>query len=104
MSVSVPPQDHWPAVSVAVRLPTVLRHLAGGSALLEGRGATVGQVLHGFQEQHPGLAAALFEAGGSLKRYINVFLDGEDVRYLLGLATPVAPRSEIVILPAAAGG
>jgi molybdopterin synthase sulfur carrier subunit len=91
-------------VSVPVRVPTVLRHLSGGNALLQGEGVTVGDVLRGLGIDFPGLTASLMEPDGRLKRFVNVFLDGEDVRYLLGLETRVTGGSEIVILPATAGG
>ena len=91
-------------MSVPVRVPTVLRHLAGGSAVVQGEGVTVGDVLRGLGADFAGLAASLMEPDGRLRRFINVFLDGEDVRYLLGLETRVKEGSEIVILPATAGG
>jgi molybdopterin synthase sulfur carrier subunit len=91
-------------MSVLVSVPTVLRHLAGGSAVVQGEGATVGDVLRGLRVDFPGLTPSLLEPDGGLKRFINVFLDGEDVRYLLGLETRVGEGSEIVILPATAGG
>jgi molybdopterin synthase sulfur carrier subunit len=91
-------------MSVQVRLPTVLRPRVSGLAAVSAEGSTVGEVLRGIDAAYPGFGAAVVEASGSLKRFVNVFLDDEDVRYLQGLDTPVRDGAVIVILPAAAGG
>jgi len=91
-------------MSIRVRIPTALRPYAGGNAKVEVEGRTVGAVLGAVDEVHPGFAGAVFEASGRLRRFINVFLGDEDVRYLEGLETPVPDGAEIVILPAVAGG
>jgi molybdopterin synthase sulfur carrier subunit len=67
-------------------------------------GATVGELLEGLVTAHPALREQLFTPDGELNRFVNVYLDGQDVRYLSGTATPVDPRNEMVILPAMAGG
>jgi len=91
-------------VSVEVRIPTVLRPKVGGQAVVAAEGATVREVLAAVEAAHPGFGPAVLEASGALKRFVNVFLNDEDVRYRQGLETPVADRSTLVILPAVAGG
>ncbi len=88
----------------AVRIPPVLRANVGGAKQVDVSGATVGELLDGLVEAHPGLRDQLFGPDGELNRFVNVYLDGQDVRYLDGVATPVEPRDELVILPAMAGG
>ena len=87
-----------------IRIPPVLRAQAGGAKSLVLGGATVGDVLEALVAAHPGLRAQLFTDEGSLNRFVNVYVDGQDVRYTGGLATPVGERDEVVILPAMAGG
>jgi molybdopterin converting factor small subunit len=87
-----------------VRIPPVLRGQAGGAKSLELAGATVGEVLEALVVAHPGLRAQLYTDDGSLNRFVNVYVDGQDVRYTGELATPVGERDELVILPAMAGG
>ena len=91
-------------MSVEVRIPTVLRPKVGGSAVVSVEGATVREVLAAVEAVHPGFGPAVLEASGTLKRFVNVFLDDEDVRYREGMDTPVADGSTLVILPAVAGG
>jgi molybdopterin converting factor small subunit len=88
----------------AVRIPPVLRANVGGAKQVDVSGATVGELLDGLVAAHPGLRDQLFAEDGELNRFVNVYLDGQDVRYLGGTATPVDPRDELVILPAMAGG
>jgi molybdopterin synthase sulfur carrier subunit len=87
-----------------VKIPPVLRAQTGGEAELESAGATVGDVLRSLAEAHPGTRAQLFSNGGELNRYVNVYLNDEDVRVLDGLETAVADSDTVVILPAMAGG
>jgi molybdopterin converting factor small subunit len=91
-------------VSVTVRVPALLRSRVGGCAEVTAEGATVREVLHHASAGHPGFGPAVFEASGTLRRFLNVFLGDEDVRYLQGLDTPVPDGATLVILPAAAGG
>jgi len=91
-------------MSVRVRVPTVLRPRTGGEAVVAAEGSTVGEVIAAVDRAHPGFSGVLLEQSGALKRFVNVFVDDEDVRYLEGLDTPVADGGEIVILPAVAGG
>lgn len=91
-------------MSATVRVPTQLRSLTGGQAELQVEGSTVGEVLKSIDSQFPGLGGRIFDEGGSLRRFVNVFLADEDVRFLDGLETPVQPDQVISIVPAVAGG
>ena len=87
-----------------VKIPPVLRASVGGAKEVEASGASVGDVLRSLAEQHPATESQLFSEGGDLNRYVNVYLNDEDVRVLDGLDTAVAESDTIVILPAMAGG
>jgi sulfur-carrier protein len=87
-----------------VKIPPVLRPQTGGDAEVSAEGATVGDVLYALAEAHPGTRAQLFADGGGLNRYVNVYLNDEDVRVLDGLETAVSRSDTVVILPAMAGG
>jgi molybdopterin synthase sulfur carrier subunit len=91
-------------MSVSVRVPTQLRSLTGGSGEVAVEGSTVGEVLKALDVAHPGFAGRLFDDDGALRRFVNVFLADEDVRFLEGLATPVAEGQTLSIVPAVAGG
>jgi molybdopterin synthase sulfur carrier subunit len=88
----------------AVRIPPVLRSAAGGDKQVELDGATVGEILGALVERYPGLRSQLLTDQGELNRFVNVYLDGQDVRYLQERATPVSSKDTIIILPAMAGG
>lgn len=87
-----------------VRIPPVLRASAGGEKQLEVPGSTVGEVLTALIGLHPGLETQLLTDEGELNRFVNVYVNGQDVRYLEERATPVDDRDTIIILPAMAGG
>ena len=87
-----------------VKIPTVLRPQVGGNKEVELAGATVGEVVDALTAQYPSLKAQLLTAEGELNRFVNVYVNGQDVRYLAGLDTPVAPADEVRLLPAMAGG
>lgn len=87
-----------------VRIPPVLRAQAGGAKTVDLAGATVGEVIDALVAAHPGLRAQLLTDDGTLNRFVNVYVDGQDVRYTGELATAVGERDEVVILPAMAGG
>ncbi len=89
---------------VEVRLPTMLRQDAGGQAHVVANGATVGEVLEDLTAQFPGLAEKLLDDQGGLHRFVNVYRNDEDVRYLDKLATAVSDNDQISIIPAVAGG
>jgi molybdopterin converting factor small subunit len=87
-----------------VRLPSVLRAQANGEKAIEVDGSTIGEAVAALVGQHPALKEQLLTTDGDLHRFVNVYLNGRDVRYLDGLATPVGERDEIRLLPAIAGG
>ena len=87
-----------------VRIPTQLRSLSGGEGTLTADGSTVGEVLKALDAAHPGFGERLFDETGGLRRFVNVFVDDEDVRFLDHLDTPVDDRSTVSIVPAVAGG
>jgi molybdopterin synthase sulfur carrier subunit len=87
-----------------VKIPPVLRSSTGGAKEVDAGGTNEGEVLRALAEQHPATESQLFAEGGELNRYVNVYLNDEDVRVLEGLDTAVEPGDTIVILPAMAGG
>ena len=87
-----------------VKIPTVLRPQVGGNKEVELAGATVGAVVDALTTAYPSLKSQLLTADGELNRFVNVYVNGQDVRYLDGLATAVAERDEVRLLPAMAGG
>jgi sulfur-carrier protein len=91
-------------MSVTVRIPTQLRELSGGAAELSAEGATVADVLKALEAAHPGFAERLFDDQGELRRFVNVFVADEDIRFLDGVNTDVAPGATVSIVPAVAGG
>jgi molybdopterin converting factor small subunit len=88
----------------AVRIPPVLRASAGGAKEVDVAGTTVGEALTSLVTRHPALREQLLTDAGELNRFVNVYLDGQDIRYLEELATPVAEQDQIIVLPAMAGG
>jgi sulfur-carrier protein len=91
-------------MAVVVKIPTQLRAAAGGDAEAQIDGATVQEVLDGLFDRYGELRARISDDDGSLRRFVNVYVAGEDIRFLNGLATPVPAGSEVTILPAVAGG
>ncbi|MDA8381033.1 MAG: MoaD/ThiS family protein [Actinomycetota bacterium] len=91
-------------MTVTVRVPSQLRSLTGGAGEVSLEGGTVGEVLKGLEAAHPGFGERLFDEQGNLRRFVNVFLADEDVRFLDGLATSVADGQTLSIVPAVAGG
>jgi MoaD family protein len=87
-----------------VRIPPVLRPSVGGEREVSASGANVGEVLDALASEHPETRSQIFGDGGELNRYVNVYLNDEDVRVLDGLETTVADADTLVILPAMAGG
>lgn len=88
---------------VTIRIPTTLRTLTGGASTVDVDGATVGEALSNLDAAHPGFRDRLFDDNG-LRRFVNVFLADDDVRYLDGVDTAVSDGAEISIIPAVAGG
>ena len=87
-----------------IRVPPVLRASVGGSKELQVAGSSVGEILQRVAHEHPDTRSQLFGADGTLNRYVNVYLNDEDVRVLDGLQTAVSETDTLVILPAMAGG
>jgi molybdopterin synthase sulfur carrier subunit len=87
-----------------VRIPTQLRNLVDNQSELTVDGGTVGEVLKALDAAHPGFGERLFDEGGKLRRFVNVFVDDEDLRFLQGLDTALTDRSVVSIVPAVAGG
>ncbi len=88
----------------AVRIPAVLRPAVGGEKELDVDGATVGEVIQALVGRFPSLGDQLLTPDGELNRFVNVYVNGQDVRYLDGLGTTLEPRDEVRLLPAMAGG
>ena len=91
-------------MAVKVKIPTQLRAAAGGESDIEVEGGTVGEVLDALFDRHDELRDRLSDGDGGLRRFVNVYVDGEDIRFTDGLDTPVADGREVQILPAVAGG
>ena len=91
-------------MAVTVKLPAPLRDAAANQTEARVDGATVGEALASLYAQHAELRARITDDGGGLRRFVNVYLGGEDIRFLDGLDTPVADGDELTILPAVAGG
>ena len=91
-------------MSIKVRIPTQLRTLTGGAGEVSVEGSTVGEALKALDAAHEGFADRLFDDSGELRRFVNVFLADEDVRFLEGLSTPVSDGQTLSIVPAVAGG
>jgi molybdopterin converting factor small subunit len=87
-----------------IKIPPVLRPSVGGEKEVQAGGGDVGSVLRALADQHPATQSQLFQADGQLNRYVNVYLNDEDVRVLDGLSTAVKDADTLVILPAMAGG
>lgn len=90
--------------TISVRLPTILRPAANGQSVVEIGGSNVGDVLQGLIADYPALQANLVDDDGGLRKFVNVYLNDEDIRFLERLETPVDVGDEVTILPAVAGG
>ena len=91
-------------MAVTVKLPTQLRDAAGGATTASVEGTTVGEALEALYTEHGELRGRLSDDDGGLRRFVNVYLGGEDIRFLDGLDTPLGDGDEVTILPAVAGG
>jgi len=91
-------------MAVNVRIPTQLRELSGGNAEVTAEGGTLASVLAGLETAHPGFRERLFDDQGELRRFVNVFVDDEDIRFLDGVNTEVKDGATVSIVPAVAGG
>ena len=90
--------------SIQVLIPTPLRRYTNGEARVSGDGATVGELLSALDARYPGLGSQVREADGQIRRFVNVFVNGENVRDRAGADTPLRPGDEVGIIPAMAGG
>ena len=90
-------------MTVEVRIPTILRPYTEGAKAVVGTGNTLRALFNDLDSRHPGLAERLVE-GGALRRFVNVYLNDEDVRFLGGIDTPLSDGDDVTILPAVAGG
>ena len=91
-------------MAVTVRIPTTLRPLSGGASSVEVEGGALSDVIKQLDAAHPGFADRLLDEEGQLRKFVNVFVDDDDVRYLEGLATQVPDGQTVSIIPAVAGG
>jgi molybdopterin converting factor small subunit len=90
-------------MAIEVRIPTILRTYTGGAKSVEGSGGTLDELLADLESRHGGLRDRLLDDGG-LRRFVNVYLNDEDVRFLGGLNAPVKDGDTVTVLPAVAGG
>jgi molybdopterin synthase sulfur carrier subunit len=91
-------------MAVKLRIPTPLRGLAGGASELDIEGSTVSEVLTTLERDHPGFRERLYDERGEIRRFVNIYVAGEDIRFLKGLDTPLKEGEEVSIVPAVAGG
>ena len=89
---------------IEVRIPTILRTYTGGEKAVDASGATLGALVDDLEANHPGIKERLVEESGELRRFVNVYVDDEDVRFTGGLGTELSDGAQVVILPAVAGG
>ena len=91
-------------MSVSVRIPTILRTFTGGQAEVAADPGTLREVLAGLDATYPGLAGRIMDDTGNLRRFVNVYVGEEDVRFAQGLETPVPSGAHVSVIPAVAGG
>ena len=90
-------------MAIEVRIPTILRTYTDGAKAVTGSGATLAELIEDLENRHPGIKDRLIE-GTDLRRFVNVYVNDEDVRFTGGLETPVGDGDQVVVLPAVAGG
>ncbi|MGH2752677.1 MAG: MoaD/ThiS family protein [Actinomycetota bacterium] len=91
-------------MSIKVKVPTQLRTLTDGASEVSGAGDDVASLINDLDARHPGLGERLLDGSGQLRRFVNVYVNDEDVRFLDGLGTPVPEGAQVSIIPAVAGG
>ena len=91
-------------MSVSVRVPTILRTYTGGESEVTAEGATLAEVLDDLEGSYTGIKARILDDNGALRRFVNVYVGNEDVRFLDDLATPTPDGSQVSVIPAVAGG
>ncbi|RME78657.1 MAG: MoaD/ThiS family protein [Chloroflexi bacterium] len=87
-----------------VRIPSPLRRYTNGQSKVQAQGGTINELIQNLEAQYPGIQSKLLDENGNIKRYVNVFLNDEEIRTLQGGDTPVSDRDEVSIIPAMAGG
>jgi molybdopterin synthase sulfur carrier subunit len=91
-------------MSVSVRIPTILRSYTGGASEVDANGATLSAVLDSLEADHPGIRARILDEQGAIRRFVNVYVGNDDVRFLESLDTPTPDGTQISVIPAVAGG
>jgi molybdopterin synthase sulfur carrier subunit len=91
-------------MAVQVRIPTPLRKFTDGRDTVEATGASIGAILSDLDSRHPGLRERICEADGTVRRFVNLYINGDDIRFLENLNSPVKDGDEVSIVPAIAGG
>ncbi len=91
-------------MSISVRIPTPLRRVTNGADRVAAEGDTLAQIIDSLESQHPGIKGRLCDEDGELRNFVNVYVNGEDVRFLQGLGTATKSGDEVSIVPAVAGG
>lgn len=91
-------------MAINVRIPTPLRKLTQEKDVVQGAGSTLAEMIEGLEAEYPGLKERLCDESGDLRRFVNIYVNGEDVRFQQGLATALNGNEEVSIVPAVAGG
>ena len=91
-------------MSVSVRIPTILRTYTGGESEVSAQGASLAEVLDDLEANHPGIKARILDEQGAIRRFVNVYVGNDDVRFLEGLGSATPEGAQISIIPAVAGG
>ena len=91
-------------MSVSVRIPTILRPYTGGASEVAAEGGTLAEVIEALEAAHPGLRARVLDDDGAIRRFVNVYVNDDDVRFAEGLATATPDGTSVSIIPAVAGG
>ena len=91
-------------MSATVKIPTPLRKLTNNETIVDADGTTVGQIVESLESAYPGMRERLIDDNGDLRHFVNIYLNGEDIRYIDGLKSSVSDNDELSIVPAVAGG
>ena len=91
-------------MSISVRIPTILRSYTGGASEVTAAGGTLAELLDDLEASYAGIRARVLDDNGEIRRFVNVYVGNDDVRFLDGLSTPVADGAQVSIIPAVAGG
>lgn len=91
-------------MTATVRIPTILRSYTGGANEVTAEGSTLAEVLDSLEQNHPGIRARILDDAGALRRFVNIYIGDDDVRFIGGLQAVVADGAKISIIPAVAGG